>query len=58
MGCMCLECKHTDIVRDNHDVPHPICVCAESENFLKRADYICGECDAGEVETEDEDAEG
>ena len=52
MGCMCLECKHTDIVRDNHDVPHPICVCAESENFLKRADYICGECDAGEVETE------
>ena len=51
MGCMCLECKYTDIVRDNHDVPHPICVCADSENFLKRADSIFVEFDSGEVES-------
>ena len=57
MGCMCMDCKYNDIVRDNHDELHPICTCVESENFLKPVSYVWTECDAGEVEMEDEDAE-
>lgn len=57
MGCMCMDCKHNDIVRDNHDNLHPICTCAESENFLKPISYIWGECDSGEVETEESEGE-
>ncbi len=55
MGCMCMECKHSDIVRDNHDGVHQICTCVESAEFLKPVSTAFGECDAGEVETEDED---
>lgn len=54
MGCMCMECKHLKVVRDNHDDTHSICGCVESEAFLKPLDIAYGECDAGEVETEDE----
>ena len=55
MGCMCIDCKHNDIVRDNHDELHAICICAESENFLKVIHFALDNCDHGEVETEDED---
>ena len=54
MGCMCMECKHLKVVRDNHNDTHSICICAESEAFLKPVDIAFGECDVGEVETEDE----
>jgi hypothetical protein len=52
-----MDCKHNDIVRDNHDGLHRICTCAESENFLHKVE-IWGECDSGEVEMdESEDTE-
>lgn len=58
MGCMCADCKHNDIVRDNHDNLHTICTCAESKNFLKKVSVFWDECDSGEVETEEsEDTE-
>ena len=54
MGCMCIDCKHTDIVRDNHGELHNICVCQESDHFLHRVSVAWNECDAGEIETYEE----
>lgn len=56
-GCMCLECKYTDIVTDNHGKHHNICTCAESEYFLKPVDIIWCECDHGEVDDYGEEVE-
>lgn len=53
MGCMCMDCKHNDIVTDNHNNHHYICTRCESEYFLKSIDLFWGECDFGEVESED-----
>ena len=39
MGCECMECKFVNVVRDNHEDLHPICVSQESDNFLKEIDY-------------------
>jgi hypothetical protein len=52
-GCMCADCKHNEIVIDNHYNNHYICTCAESDYFLKPIDLFWGECDSGEVEMED-----
>ena len=57
MGCMCIECKHLDILRDNHDNLHEICTCVESPNFLKKMSIVWDDCDSGEVETADEEDE-
>lgn len=54
MGCKCIECKYNGVVRDNHDDLHAICVCAESEKFLKEISFAWDECGHGEAETEDE----
>lgn len=50
MGCMCMDCKHNDIVRDNHDNLHRICTCAESKYFLTKVYTVWGECDSGEID--------
>ena len=56
MGCMCMDCKYREIVTDNHDNLHGICVCAESENFLTKVFWE--DCDFGEVDMEEsEDTE-
>lgn len=52
-GCMCADCKHNEIVIDNHYNNHYICTCAESDYFLKPIDLFWCECDSGEVEMED-----
>ena len=57
-GCMCMDCKHNDIVRDNHDNLHRICTCAESEYFLKKVSPAWGECDSGEVDMGESEDEG
>lgn len=57
MDCDCLFCKYTEVVRDNHDNTHTICVCEESENFLKPVSIVWGKCDEGEKETDEEETE-
>lgn len=54
---LCIDCKHNDIVRDNHDETHVICTCAESPAFLKPVSYIWSECDFGEVDKEESEDE-
>lgn len=57
-GCMCADCKHNDILRDNHGELHRICTRCESEYFLQKVSTAFGECDHGEVDWgESEDAE-
>jgi hypothetical protein len=58
MSCKCMDCKHNDIVTDNHDKTHLICTCAESKHFLQKVSMAFGECDFGEVDVgESEDTE-
>ena len=57
MGCMCMDCKHNDIVTDNHGDILCICTCCESENFLKKVSIAFGECDFGEVAIEEVEGE-
>ena len=52
MGCMCMECRHNDIITDSHGKQHRICTRRESEYFLKEVSTAFGECDVGEVESE------
>ena len=54
---LCIDCKHNDIIRDNHDELHAICTCAESENFLKGISFAWSECDFGEKEQEESEEE-
>ena len=54
MGCMCMECAFREIVQDNHDDLHGICVCRESEFFLKKVSAVFDSCDSGMVEDEEE----
>lgn len=56
-GCMCMECKHNDIVRDNHDELHRICTRCESEYFLQEVSKAFGNCDFGEVDDYDGESE-
>lgn len=56
MGCQCLYCKHVAVVKDNHGTYHSICVCEESESFLK-AISLLENCDHGEVESDEEETE-
>ena len=53
IGCMCIECMHNEIVQDNHDNLHRICTRCESEYFLKEVSTAFGECDFGEVDTDE-----
>lgn len=55
--CKCCECKYCDVLEDNHHRLHRICVCAESENFLKRVSILWDECNDGKKESEEEDEE-
>ena len=54
---MCAECKFTQCIKDNHEELHPICVCKESENFLKKISYAFDNCDSGVVDDYGEDKE-
>lgn len=58
MGCECLRCKHADVVTDNHEEHHSICICRESENFLKPISIVWDSCEHGEVERYEEETEG
>ena len=53
MGCMCMYCKHNDVITNNHEKLLTICTCVESENYLKPVSIAFDGCDHGEVETED-----
>jgi hypothetical protein len=53
MGCMCMECKYATVVTDNHGKYHRICVRAESLDFLRSVSTAWGECDDGEIETDE-----
>ena len=53
MGCMCAECKYWEVVRNNHDELVNICVCRESENYLKNIDIAFCNCDHGKVDDEE-----
>lgn len=55
MGCMCMDCKHNDVITNNHEKLIRICTCEESEKYLKPVSIVFDECDHGEVETEDEE---
>ena len=55
MGCMCMDCKHNDVITNNNEKMIRICTCEESENYLKHVSIVFDECDHGEVETEDEE---
>lgn len=52
---MCLDCKFVEIVRDNHDETHSICVCQESDHFLNTVSLVFDGC---EYEEKEEDEEG
>ena len=54
-GCMCMECEYLEVVIDNYNQTHSICVCRESDNFLKTVDLAWENCDFGEVETADDE---
>ena len=49
----CLDCKHTYVVKDSHGDYHTICLCVESDDFLRPVDIVFGGCDYGESEEED-----
>ena len=53
----CIDCKHNDIVRDNHDNAHVICTCAESPNFLGKVSYVFSGCDYGEADKKESEEE-
>jgi hypothetical protein len=53
MGCICIDCKFREVVQDNHDDLHGICVCRESEFFLKKVSAVFDSCDFGMVEDEE-----
>lgn len=52
MGCICIDCKFREVVRDNHDDLHCICVCRESGFFLEKVSAF-DSCDFGMVEDEE-----
>lgn len=54
---MCLDCKFVEIVRDNHEDTHSICVCQESDHFLNTVSLVFDGCEYKEKE-EDEEGEG
>jgi hypothetical protein len=59
MVTMCLECKHREIIKDNHGQYHSICTCCESDNFLEELCSVFDRCDNGELEfDEDDESEG
>ena len=57
MGCMCMECKFMEVVRDNHEDLYTLCVCRESENFLEQISLVLDSCDFGKVDDYGEDEE-
>lgn len=57
MGCRCLKCKFYSVVSDNHDDLHSICVCKESDDFLKEIEIAFHNCDYGVVDDYGEEEE-
>lgn len=61
MGCMCAECKFTEVIRDNHEDLLTICTCRESDYFLNELSVPFDNCDLGVVDDygeEDEETAG
>jgi hypothetical protein len=58
MGCMCMECKYSEVLSDNHDCLLRVCVCRESEYFLHTVSTAFGECDFGIVDDEEDNEKG
>ena len=49
-GCMCLECKYAEVLTDNKERYHNICVCQESDNFLKEVEIAFDSCEYGRID--------
>lgn len=58
MGCMCYECRFAVTGKDNHNKLIEICVCRESDNFLKELDLAFDNCEVGEIDDSGDLAEG
>lgn len=56
-GCMCMECKYREAIRNNHEDLLSICVCRESENYLHQIEIAFDDCDFGVVDDWGEDEE-
>lgn len=54
----CLDCKHAYPLKDSHGGYHSVCICVESEAFLKPVDVVFDGCEYGEPEEEDGDGNG
>lgn len=53
-GCMCAECEFAKLLKDNHKKEIAICMCRESEYFLRELDFYMDNCDFGIVEGSEE----
>ena len=51
----CMSCRWYDVIRDNHEHTVAICVCRESELFLKQVDIAFDGCDNGIQDDEEEE---
>lgn len=57
MGCVCAECKFAVVIRDNHNKVLSVCVCRESDNFLRELSIAFDNCELGVVDDYGEDNE-
>ena len=55
MGCMCMECRFLQIVKDENDDLFSICANRKSENFLTELSLAFDNCEIGIIEDSDEE---
>ena len=55
---MCLDCKFIEVLRDNHNDTHSICVFRESDHFLESVSLVFDGCEYKEKDEDEEDGEG
>lgn len=54
VGCMCMECKYTQICQDENGDLFVFCRNRKSENFLKEISLAFDDCDFGMLEDEED----